>query len=143
VGTPITLSVTEKEPPIMAFMLKIRWDIKEGLEADFRANQETVCDVMLGHPGVISYHVEYPAPGVSEWTEIYATDAAFKAHLDDEKGKGPLGAVVDACAKITCRCFGEPNEESKGMLAGFGATYHQTAPNSFVLNPRADKDSLV
>ena len=127
----------------MAFMLKIRWDIKAGLEADFRANQETLAKVMLEHPGVISYHVEYPSPGVSEWTEIYATDAAFKAHLDNEKGKAPLGAVIGACDAITCRCFGEPTDESKEILAGFGTTYHETAPDSFVLNPSADKDSLV
>jgi len=132
-----------KEIDIMPFMLKITWNIKEGSEADFRANQKTLCAVMLEHPGVISYHAEYPTPGVSEWTEIYATDAAFKAHLDDEKGKAPLAAIVDACDAITCRYFGDPNEESKGMLAGFGTTYHETAPDAFVLNPRADKDSLV
>lgn len=83
----------------MPFMRKIRWDIKEGQEADFRANQEKLCDVMLDHPGVISYHAEYPQPGVSEWTEVYATDSAFKAHLDDEHGKGPLGAIVQDCDK--------------------------------------------
>jgi hypothetical protein len=127
----------------MPFMLKIRWDIKAGLEADFKANQERLCAVMLEHPGVISYHAEYPGPGVSEWTEIYATDAAFKAHLDDDKGKAPLNAVIEACERITCRCFGDPNDESKGMLAGFGTTYHQTAPEAFVLNPRADTDSPV
>lgn len=127
----------------MPLMLKIRWDIKDGLEDEFRANQETLCEVMLEHPGVITYHAEYPAPGVSEWTEVYATDAAFKAHLDNENGKGPLGAVVAACETITCRCFGDPNDESKEMLAGFGTTYHPSAPNSFVLNPHADRDSLV
>ena len=37
----------------MPFMLKIRWDIKAGSEADFRANQEQLCEVMLEHPGVI------------------------------------------------------------------------------------------
>ncbi len=125
----------------MAFMLKIRWDIKDGQEADFKANQTKLCEVMLEHPGVISYHAEYPGPGVSEWTEIYATDAAFKAHLDNDKGKAPLGAIVAACDTITCRCFGHPNDESKGMLAGFGTTYHETAPQAFVLNPSADKDS--
>jgi len=31
----------------------------------------------------------------------------------------------------------------KGILAGFGATYEETAPAAFVLNPKADKDSLV
>jgi quinol monooxygenase YgiN len=132
-----------KEADTMAFMLKIRWDIKDGKEAEFAANQKQLCEVMLEHPGVISYHVEYPSPGVSEWTEIYATDAAFKAHLDNEKGKAPLGAVVEACDTITCRCFGDPDDESRKMLAGFGTTYHETAAQAFVLNPRADKDSLV
>jgi quinol monooxygenase YgiN len=127
----------------MSFMLKLRWDIKEGQEADFKANQEKLCEVMLEHPGVISYHAEYPSPGVSEWTEIYANDAAFKAHLDNEKGQAPLGAIIEACDKITCRCFGDPNDESKEILAGFGATYPETAPQAFVLNPRADKDSMV
>ncbi len=127
----------------MSIMLKIRWDIEEGQEDNFRANQEKLCAVMLEHPGVISYHAEYPSPGVSEWTEVYATDAAFKAHLDNEKGKEPLGAVVEACDKITCRCFGDPNDESKELLAGFGTTYHETAARAFVLNPRADKDSMV
>ena len=50
---------------------------------------------------------------VSQWTEIYATDEAFEAHLANEKGKGPL------------------------------ATYHETAEHTFVLNPQADKDSLI
>ena len=50
---------------------------------------------------------------------------------------------VEACEKITCRCFGNPDEESKGILAGFGATYEETARAAFVLNPKADKDSLV
>jgi quinol monooxygenase YgiN len=127
----------------MAFMLKIRWDIKDGSESEFRANQETLCKVMLEHPGVIAYHAEYPEPGVSEWTEVYANDSAFKAHLANEKGKAPLGAIVGACDHITCRCFGDPDQESREILAGFGATYHETAPQSFVLHPEADKDSLV
>ena len=127
----------------MAFMLKIRWDIKDGRDGEFKANQEKLCAVMLEHPGVITYHAEYPDAGVSEWTEIYATDAAFKAHLDDEKGKAPLGAIIDACNTITCRCFGDANDTSKEILAGFGTTYHESAPGSFALNPLADKDSLV
>ena len=128
----------------MPFMLKIRWEIKEGAEADFRSNQEKLCAVMPEHPGVICYHVEYPAPRVSEWTEIYATDGAFKAHLANEKGKEPLGAVVGACDRIICQCFGDqPDAESEKILEGFGTTYHETAPQAFVLNPRADKDSPV
>jgi quinol monooxygenase YgiN len=122
-------------------MLKITWDIKAGKEKEFASNQEKLCAVMLEHPGVITYHVHYPSPRVSEWTEVYATDAAFKAHLANEKGKAPLAAVVGACDTITCRCFGTPNDETKGMLAGFGTTYHETAAQAFVLNPRADKDS--
>jgi len=128
----------------MPFMLKIQWDLKKGREADFKANQEKLCQVMSDdHPGVICYHVDYPSAGVSQWTEIYATNESFKAHLANEKGKAPLGACIDASAKITCRCWGDPDAGSKEILAGFGATYHETAKNAFVLHPHADKDSLV
>ena len=95
----------------MAFMLKIRWDIKMGRGEDFRTNQEALCTVMLEHPGVICYHVDYPAERVSEWTEIYATNEAFKAHLANEKGKEPLGTLIDACDSIDCRCWGDPDDE--------------------------------
>ena len=125
-------------------MLQIRWDIKDGREDDFRESQKKLCDVMRDdHPGVICYHVDYPAPGVSEWVEIYANDDVFKAHLANEKGKAPLGAIVDACDKITCRCFGDPDDESREILAGLGATYHDTAAHAFLLHPRADRDSNV
>ncbi len=30
----------------MPFMLKITWDIKVGAEAEFRSNQEKLCEVM-------------------------------------------------------------------------------------------------
>jgi quinol monooxygenase YgiN len=127
----------------MPIMLKIQWDIKAGSESDFRANQEALCKVMLAHPGVICYHADYPSQRVSQWTEIYANDEAFAAHLANEKGKGPLGAIIGACDKITCQCWGNPNVKSKEILAGFGATYHDTASNAFVLNPKADRDSPV
>ena len=127
----------------MAFMIKLRWDIKEGRTADFKSNQETLCKVMLEHPGVISYHVDYPAERVSEWIEIYATDDSFRAHLANEKGQGPLGALAGDCDRITVRCFGNPDAESREILAGFGTTYCDTAPGSFVLHPRADRDSRV
>ena len=127
----------------MSFMLKIQWDIKSGSEADFRLNQETLCGVMLEHPGVICYHVDYPSERVSQWVEIYANDEAFAAHLANEKGKAPLGALIEACEKITCQCWGDPNAGSREILAGFGATYHETSKNAFVLNPDADKDSPV
>lgn len=127
----------------MPFMLKIQWDLKDGREADFRDNQEKLCAVMYDHPGVICYHVDYPSQGVSQWTEIYATNEAFRAHLANEKGKAPLAACIDASASITCRCWGDPDDQSREILAGFGATYHETAKDAFVLNPHADKDSLV
>ena len=127
----------------MPFMLKIQWDIKSDSEADFKANQEKLCQVMLEHPGVICYHADYPSEGVSQWVEIYATDEAFAAHLANEKGKEPLGALIEACDKITCQCWGDPNDASKEILVGFGTTYHQTAEHAFVLNAEADKDSLI
>jgi quinol monooxygenase YgiN len=78
----------------MPILLKIRWDIAEGREPEFRDNQKKLCAVMRAdHPGVICYHVDYPAPNVSEWTEIYANDDAFRAHLANERGKAPLAAV--------------------------------------------------
>ena len=110
----------------MPFMLKVRWEIKEGAEGEFKSNQEKLCAVMLEHPGVICYHAEYPSPRVSEWTEIYATNAAFKAHLANEKGKEPLGALVGGSDKLTVRCFGDPNDESKSILEGSGRPIMRT-----------------
>ena len=127
----------------MAILLKIKWNIKAGQEDGFRANQEALCKVMLEHPGVIVYHAEYPSPGVSEWTELYANDGVFAAHLANEKGQAPLGALVEASDSIDCRCFGDPNDASKEILAGFGTTYYETAAAAFELNPSADKDSQV
>ena len=127
----------------MAFMLKIRWDIKKDKVADFKSHQRALCKVMLDHPGVICYHVGCPSEGVSEWVEIYANDDTFRAHLANEKGKGPLGAIIADCDRITCRCFGNPDGASRLILAGFGSTYHDTALDAFALNLRADKDSPI
>ena len=127
----------------MAFMLKVRWDIAAGKAAEFRSNQQALCRVMLEHPGVMTYHVDYPGELVSEWIEIYANDDVFRAHLANDKGKAPLAAVTAACDKVTCRCFGDPGPESRKVLDGFGATYHDTAPDAFVVNPRADRTSPV
>jgi hypothetical protein len=128
----------------MAIMLKIRWDIKESKEQDFRKNQEKLCAVMSNdHPGVICYHVDYPEPGVCESVEIYANNSAFKARLDNQMGKEPFAALVGACGKITCKCWGDPTEESKKILARFGATYHETAKASFLLHPNAHAASPV
>ena len=125
----------------MAILLKLRWTFKEGREDDFRGNQEKLCAVMHDHPGVICYHVDYPSSGVSEWTEIYANNEVFRAHLADENGKAPLGGCIDACAEITCRCWGDPDDASREILAGFGSTYHETGTNAFELNPKADRNS--
>ena len=119
----------------MSFMLKIQWDIESGSEADFRSNQEQLCAVMHAHPGVICYHVDYPSEGVSQWTEIYANDEVFAAHLADERGQAPLGALIGASEKITCQCWGDPNAASRAVLVGLGATYHDTGKNAFVSNP--------
>ncbi len=127
----------------MAFMLKIRWEIGAGKRGEFQSNQEALCRVMLEHPGVITYHAEYPENDVSLWTEVYANDAAFRAHLDNPKGKAPLAAVAGACDRIDCRCFGDPDDASREILKAFGTTYHPSAQDAFVLNPHADPDSQV
>ena len=72
-----------------------------------------------------------------------ANNTVFKAHLDNLKGKGPLATLIGACDKITCKCWGEADAESKKILAGFGATYHETAEASFLLHPKADPASLI
>jgi hypothetical protein len=61
---------------------------------------------MLEHPGVICYHAYYPSQRVSQRTEIYATDEAFAAHLANDKGKGPLATVIDACDKLPVNAEG-------------------------------------
>ena len=128
----------------MAILLKIRWDIKEGSEGAFRHNQEQLCAVMSeDHPGVIAYHVDYPEPGVSEWVEIYANDDVFRAHLANEKGQAPLGEIIRACDKITCRCWGDPDAASRDILAGFGRRTTRTGGAAFSVNPAADRTSLT
>ena len=52
---------------------------------------------MLEHPGVIFYHVDYPLECASQSAEIHANDEAFAAHLANEKGQAPLGALIEAC----------------------------------------------
>ena len=96
---------------------------------------------MLEHPGVIAYHAEYPAEAVSDDRDLRHRRRLPGASRQSAKGKAPLGAVVAACAKITCRCFGDPDPASREILKGFGTTYHDTAPEAFVLHPRADRDS--
>ena len=92
----------------MAIMLKIRWDIKKGREQEFRENQKKLCAVMSGdHPGVICYHVDYPASGVSEWTEIYANNSVFKAHLDNLKGRGAGHDYYRSVRQNNLQVFGE------------------------------------
>ena len=127
----------------MPFMLKIRWDIRDGQEADFKASQATLCNVILEHPGVICYHADYPSANVSEWVEIYASDGAFAAHLENDRGKEPLDLLIGACENITCQCWGDPSDASRKILEAFGASYEESADKAFVLNPGADKDSLV
>ena len=128
----------------MPILLKIRWTFKDGRRDDFVKNQKELMAVMNDHPGVMTYHADYPeGENFSEWTEIYNNDATFKAHLDNEKGKAPLGVCVDASEKIECRCWGNPSEDSKKILAGFGAVYMESGENSIIVHPKADKDATV
>jgi quinol monooxygenase YgiN len=128
----------------MPILLKVHLEFKEGRRDDFVKNQEALMAVTLNHPGVLCYHAAYPeGKNCSDWTEIYADDGAFKAHLEDLMGKAPLGAVMDASAEIVCECSGNPDEESKKLLAGFGTIYNTSGSGSFLVRPEADKDSTV
>ena len=95
----------------MPFMLKLQWDIKAGREASFRANQEALCRVMLEHPGVICYHADYPSPRVTQWTEIYATDEAFEAHLAQRERQGPPGCTRRRVRQDHLRMLGQPKRQ--------------------------------
>jgi quinol monooxygenase YgiN len=120
----------------MPILIKIRFDLKEGRRDDFVKNLKELMGVMLDHPGVILYHADYPeGENYCEFTELHDNDETFKAHLDNEKGKAPLGGCIDASSKIECRCYGNPSEESKEILVGFGATYPESAENSIICNP--------
>lgn len=126
----------------MAILLKIRWEIKPGREREFRANQEQLCAVMRAeHPGVICYHVDYPSAALSEWTEIYANNDVFKAHLANRKGRPALETLITLCDDIVCRCWGDPDAQSKELLADFDTVYEATAESAYVLHPQADPKS--
>jgi hypothetical protein len=120
----------------MPILLKLKWIFKEGKRDKFVENQGALMKAMQDLPGVIVYHADYPeGENCSEWMELYADDEVFVAHVAYEKGKEPLGMCIGASEKIECRCWGNPNEESKKILAGFGCTYHESGENSIVLNP--------
>ena len=124
------------------FMLKLKIGIAD--LAAFKAGQEALCQVMAeDHPGVLTYHVDYPVgENFSEWTEIYANDLTFIAHLANPRAQGPLNDTLSASnGEIECRAWGNPNEASREILAGFGCVYQDTGINSFVLNPIADINS--
>ena len=127
----------------MSFLLKVHWSIKPGQEERFKAAQQELAQVMLQHPGVLTYHADYPEPGVSEWVELYANDDTFAAHLDNPKGHAPLSVLVECCSSISCRCWGTPNDESRERLKAFTATYPSSGSESFVLNPHADLKSSI
>ena len=85
----------------MAFLLKVRWEIKPGMQNKFCESEKALAEVMLNHPGVICYHADYPTPELSEWVEIYANDDTFASHLDDPAASQPLGELINCCSKVS------------------------------------------
>ena len=65
----------------MAFLLKVRWEIKPGMQTQFCESADVLAGAMLNHPGVLCYHADYPEPNLSEWVEIYANDDTFASTL--------------------------------------------------------------
>ena len=97
----------------MAFLLKVRWEIKPGMQNQFCQSEKALAEVMLNHPGVICYHADYPEPNLSEWVEIYANDDTFASHLDDPGASQPLGELINCCSKVSCRCWAIPTPPPK------------------------------
>ena len=127
----------------MAFLLKVRWEIKPGMQNQFSQSEKALAEVMLNHPGVICYHADHPKPELSEWVEIYANDDTFASHLDDPAASEPLGELINCCSKVSCRCWGDPKPASKERLKAFATEYQRTGKGSFVLNPNADPASPI
>ena len=127
----------------MAFLLKVRWEIKPGLHNQFCQSEKALAEVMPHHPGVICYHADYPEPNLSARVEIYANADTFASPLDDPAASKPLGELIDCCSKVSCRCWGDPNPASKERLKAFAAEYQNTGQGSFVLNPTADLHSHI
>jgi quinol monooxygenase YgiN len=129
-------SQKEEKVATMPMMIKLKFTFKEGKREEFVENQGALMKITQEYAGVIVFHADYPeGENYSEFTWVYADDEVFVAHLANEKGKEPLGKLVGASEKIECRCWGNPNEQSKTLLAGFGSTYHESGENSIVLNP--------
>ena len=127
----------------MAFMLKIRWNIAPGKRAAFRAAQQTLCTVMLDHPGVITYHADYPAEASATGPRSTPPTPPSAPTSTTPPARPRSAPSSPPATASSCRCFGDPDPASREILKGFGTTYHPTAENAFVLNPRADRTSQV
>ena len=127
----------------MAFMLKVRWNIRPGQRAAFEAAQRELCAVML----------DIPASSATTSTIRPRRRASGSRSTPTTPPSGPTSTTPRArprsppptppATSIDCRCFGDPDAASRAILKGFGTTFHPTAAQSFVLNPRADRDSEV
>ena len=126
----------------MAFMLKVRWNIRQGERAAFEANQRALCAVMLEHPGVVS-------------TSDLSRRLDQRVDRDLRQRRGLQGAPRQPQGPSPARgghpglqvgrlpLLRHPDDASRAILAGFGTTFHPTAEAAFVLNPRADRNSPV
>ena len=128
----------------MSFMLKIQWDIKAGHELGFRTNQKALCKVMLEHPGVICYHVDYPSERVSQWTESMQLTRRSQRTLPTKRARILWGTLLRRATRSPVNAVGiQTPGPGREILVGFATTYHETARDAFVLHPRADRESRV
>eukprot|EP00899_Mesostigma_viride_P015326 jgi/Mesvir1/23795/Mv10609-RA.2 len=95
------------------------------------------------HPGVIMYAMKR----VFNFIELYANNETFVAHLANPKAADPLARVKaslepeGSMGPVWYLADGPISEDSKKLLAQFGAVKEELADGTFLLNPKADPKS--
>ena len=97
--------------------------VKPGELENFRALMDEMVESTRGEPGALSYEWFVSEDGrVVHICERYADSAAAAAHLGTfgEKFAGRFLAMVEP-TRFTV--YGDPSDEARRALGGFGATY--------------------
>lgn len=108
--------------------------------ADGEAMAEVLTDladyVEQLYPGVLTYAFLPLNEDKTSWmfVETYLDNEVFVAHLNENEFIGKLGALI---ASVQTDVFGDPNEASRELLAGFNPTYRDDV-SGYWLSPHAD-----
>jgi quinol monooxygenase YgiN len=97
--------------------------VKPGKLDEFRALMHEMVDSTRGEPGALSYEWFVSDDGAAVHIyERYADSAAAMAHLGTF-GQTFAGRFLAAVDPTRFTVFGDPSDETRAVLDGFGATY--------------------